>query len=61
MSEDKFEFEELEKMCTEMISTILLVCEAELAKHNNDVKGLSSAAMAVRESVLTFLALISRK
>ena len=61
MNKDKFEFEKLEKICTEMISAVLLACEAELAKHNDDVKGLPSAAMAVKESILTFLALIGRK
>lgn len=61
MDKDEVDFAELEKICTEMIKTVLLACEAELAKHNDDVKGLPSAAMAVRESILTFLALISHQ
>ncbi len=57
----KINFEDLEKACREVVSIVLLVCEAELSKHNDDVKGLPSAAMAVRESILTFLALVNPK
>lgn len=47
MNEDKLEFEELETICTEVISAVLLACEAKFAKNNDDVKGLSSAVMSV--------------
>lgn len=55
------EQEEFETVCQKVISTVLLVCEAELAKRNDNEKALSRAAMAVRESLLTFLALTSQK
>ena len=61
MDRDKLEFAELERACAKMIRIVLLACEAKLAEHNDDVKGLPSAAMAVKESDLTFLALISHK
>ena len=61
MDRDKVELEELEKVCREVVSKILLTCESELIKNNGEIKALPSAAMAVRESILTFLALISRK
>lgn len=63
MNKDKHEYglDDLENVSKELISIVLYVCEEELARHNDDVKGLPSAAMAVRESVLTFLALISHK
>jgi|LQAB01.1.fsa_nt_gi hypothetical protein len=63
MNENRTEinFEDLENVCREVVSTVLLVCEAELSKHSDDVKRLPSAAMAVRESILTFLALVSHK
>lgn len=48
MNMNKSEFEELEKACTEVISTVLHACEAKLANNNDDVKGLSSAAMGKR-------------
>ena len=58
MDKGKIEFEELEKICREVISKVLLKCELELLKHNDEIKALPSAAMAVRESILTFLALV---
>ncbi len=61
MKNEKVELEELEKICREVISKVLLTCESELLKSNDEIKALPSAAMAVRESILTFLALISRK
>lgn len=61
MDRDKIELEELEKACREIISKVLLTCKAELLKDNDEVNGLPSAAMAVRESILTFLALVSPK
>lgn len=59
MDKNKVEFEALERACHEVISKILLTCESELFKHNDEIKALPSAAMAVRESILTFLALIN--
>jgi len=61
MDKDKVDFEELERTCREVIRRVLLTCEAELLKHNDDIKALPSAAMAVKESILTFLALINPK
>lgn len=62
MNKDKFEYSivDLEKKSKKLIRIVISVCEAELAKHNDEIKGLPSAAMAVRESILTFLALINR-
>jgi len=63
MNREKLEFRivVLEKASKELISMVLYVCETELAKHGDEIKGLPSAAMAVRESILTFLALIGQK
>lgn len=61
MNRNTIEFEELEKVCRKVVNIVLLTCEAELFKHNDEVKGLPSAAMAVRESILTFLSLVSQK
>jgi hypothetical protein len=60
MNKDKVEYStiDLERKSKKLISMVIFVCEMELAKHNDDIKGLPSAAMAVRESILTFLALI---
>lgn len=58
MDNDKIE---LEKICLEVISRVLLTCESELLKHNDEIKALPFAAMAVRESILTFLALVTSK
>ena len=55
------DYEELEAACRKMISAVLLICEAELAKRNDDDKALPHAAMAIRESIMTFLALIREK
>lgn len=57
----KVDFEDFEKACCELISLVLLVCESELLKRNDEIKALPSAAMAVRESILTFLALVNPK
>ncbi|CAK7041967.1 MAG: hypothetical protein DELT_02864 [Desulfovibrio sp.] len=61
MNKDNIELEELETICREVISRVLHTCESELCKHNDDIKALPSAAMAVRESILTFLALVISK
>ena len=63
MNKEKREYrvDDLEKASKMFISMTLNVCEAELAKHNDDIPGLSSAAMAVRESITTFLALVNRQ
>lgn len=53
--------EKFEDDCRKMISKVLLVCEAELSRCNEHEKTLSRAAMAVRESLLTFLSLICPK
>jgi hypothetical protein len=59
MDKDRVEFEELEKACREVIRRVLLTCESELLKHNDELKPLPSAAIAVKESILTFLALVN--
>lgn len=61
MNRDKVEFEKLEKSCREVINQVLLTCESELLKNKDKIKALPSAAMAVRESILTFLALVNPK
>lgn len=61
MDKNNIEFEELEKICSQVVHIVLRMCEAELAKHNDEVKALPSAAMAVRETILTFLALVNTK
>ena len=63
MNEDKLEYRiaDLEKLSIELVSMTFYVCETTLAKYNGDVKGLPSAATAVRESILTFLALVNSK
>lgn len=58
MDNGRMESEELESICREVIRRVLLTSESELAKQNDSVKALPSAAMAVRESILTFLALV---
>ena len=54
MDKGKIELEELERISNELISRVLLTCESKLLKHNDEIKALPSAAMAVRESILTF-------
>ena len=61
MDKNKFELEELETVCLEVIRRILLTSESELFKHNDEIKALPYAAMAVRESILTFLSLVNPK
>ena len=61
MDKDKIELEELEQACREVISRVLHTCESELLKHNDEIKALPSTAMAVRESILTFLVLVNPK
>lgn len=55
----KYSICDVEKVSKKLIRMVIFVCEEELAKHNDDIKGLPSAAMAVRESILTFLALVN--
>ena len=61
MNKDKHEYglDDLENVSKELISIVLYVCEEELARHNDDVKGLPSAAMAVRESIFSVVRLKS--
>jgi len=61
MDRDKVELEKLEWLCREVISWVLLTCESELIKHKGEITALPFAAMAVRESILTFLALVNPK
>ena len=55
------DYEKFEAACRKIISTVLLICEAELAKVNDNEEALPHVAMAVRESLMAFLALTSRK
>jgi len=55
------EYEEFEAACRLIISTVLLVCEAKLAISSDNEKALPHAAMAVRDSILAFLALTNQK
>ena len=55
------DYEKFEADCLKIISAVLLVCEAELAKRNDNDKALPYAAMAVRESLMAFLALTNNK
>ena len=61
MNEDKLEYRiaDLEKLSIELVSMTFYVCETTLAKYNGDVKGLPSAAMAVRESIFSVVRLKS--
>ena len=61
MDKSNLEVEDLEKICREVISRVLHTCELELLNNNDEVKALPFAAMAVKESILTFLALINSK
>lgn len=59
MNADTIKFKELEKACLEVVRKVLLTCESELIKQNDDIKALPSAAMTIKESILTFLALVN--
>lgn len=61
MDKSNLEFEDLEKICREVISRVLHTCELELLNNNDEVKDLPFTAMAVKESILTFLAIINSK
>lgn len=61
MNKEKIELEDLEKACREIINRVLLTCESELLRHNDEIKALPFAAMAVKESILTFLTLVNPK
>jgi len=61
MNNGNVELEKLEQVCREVISKVLLTCESEILKRDDEMKALPSAAMAVRESILTFLALVNPK
>jgi len=53
------DYEKFEADCLKIISAVLSVCEAELAKRNDNdnSKAIPYAALAVQESLLVFLAL----
>lgn len=57
----EYDYEEFEAACRKIISTALLICEEELIKLNDNDEALPHAAMAVRESLMIFLALTSHK
>ena len=57
----EYDYEEFETACLRIISTVFLVCDAELAKLNDNEEVLPHVAMAVRESLMAFLALTNHK
>lgn len=57
----QYDYAEFEIDCLKIVSKVLLICEAELAKRNDKEKALPYAAMAVRESLLAFLTLTRHK
>ena len=64
MRKDKIEynFEEFEKQSQEFLDTLFSLCEAQRREIKDEyAKALPSAAMAVQESMRTFLALLKRK
>ena len=62
MSKDKreYDFEEFENGCHKTISAVFALCEVERTNHNANSKALCLAALAVRETLLTFLALVAK-
>lgn len=56
-----YDRENFKEDCRKMISKVLSACEAELLIPNENEKILPHAAMAVRESLLIFIGLISSK
>jgi hypothetical protein len=64
MNNDKKEYrqEEFEKLSQELLDILFSVCETYRRKYKDEyAKTLPFAAMAVQESVRTFLALLKRK
>ena len=61
MDKDKNEFEAFEATCHEVISAVLSLCEKKLIEGKHKDKALPLAALAVQGSILTFLALVTRK
>jgi hypothetical protein len=55
------DYEKFEIECRKIISTVLIICETELVKRSDNDNVLPHAAIAVRESLLTFLALTKNK
>jgi hypothetical protein len=47
MDKNKVEFEELEKICREVISRILLTSEAELLKHNGSCSRFGRVELSI--------------
>lgn len=61
MNKDSIEFDKIEQIFHEVIGIVLLTCESQLAKNDDKIEALPYAAMAVKESLLTFLALVDPK
>lgn len=59
---EKNRLEDFEKLCQGLLDMIFPVCEAHRHKYKDEyAKALPPAAMAVQESIRTFLALLNHK
>jgi len=57
----EYDYEKFEAACREVIHSVFSICDAELAKTNDNEEALPHVAMAVRESLMAFLMLIKHK
>ena len=59
---EEYWLEDFEKLSQELLDMVFHVCEAHRREYKDEyAKALPSAAMAVQESMRTFLALLKRK
>lgn len=59
---ENYLLEDFEKLSGEFLDTLFPTCEAQRRKYKDEyAKALPLAAMAVQESIRTFLALLKRK
>ena len=64
MSKDmrEYDFKEFERQSQELLDTLFFICEVQRREIKDEyAKALPPAAMAVQESMRTFLALLKRK
>lgn len=60
-SNEKFRLEDFEAQCQDLLDMLFHICETHRRKHKDEyAKALPLAAMAVQESMRTFLALLNR-
>lgn len=58
----EFPLADFENLCQELLDLLFFVCEAQRHKYEDEYAvALPFAAMAVQESIRTFLALLKRK